>query len=298
MTTSELYDQAFEHFRSGNGLCRERLQFDRGALRNYVKRMKDICVPGLFERPRSSGGPGPTPVFVVGMLRSGTTLVERILGSHPDALGLGETEMVDTLAERLAGAAGIPYPDCLEHLDPSLAERLATEFRAGLPGEAREKARVVDKNPLNFLHLGLIALVFPDAPILHCVRDPLDTCLSIYFQHFAHIRNNYTYDLEDIAFFYAQYADLMAHWRSVLPTPLHEVRYENLVTEPEGTSRALVTAAGLPWHPRCLKPHEHAGRITTASIWQARQPINRASVGRWRHYAKHLETLRLSLAAT
>lgn len=158
--------------------------------------------------------------------------------------------------------------------------------------------RLVDKNPLNFLHLGLIALVFPGAPIMHCVRDPLDTCLSVYFQHFAHVRNNYAYDLSDIAFFYTQYAELMAHWRAVLPAPIHEVSYEQLVEDTENASRALVAAAGLQWHPDCLKPHEHTGRISTASVWQARQPINRDSVGRWRHYAGHLEALRRGLAAT
>lgn len=292
----KLYDRAFEHFHSGNALYHGRLHFDRGALEDYVKSMKKVCVPGLFKPAPRTAGPGPTPVFVVGMLRSGTTLVERILASHPEARGLGETEMVDALAERLADITGAPYPECLAQLDPVLAERMAAGFRAGWPADMHAAARVVDKNPLNFLHLGLIALIFPEAPILHCVRDPLDTCLSIYFQHFAHVRNSYAYAQEDIAFFYAQYADLMAHWRKVLPVPLHEVRYERLVEEPEATSRALVAAAGLPWHPDCLKPQEHAGSISTASIWQARQPINRDSVGRWRHYAGHLRGLRQTLA--
>lgn len=293
----ELYDQAFGHFRRANALYRERLVFDRGALESYIKRMKKICAPELFKRRQEPAKSGPAPVFVVGMLRSGTTLVERILASHPEARGLGETEMVDALAERLAGITGTAYPDCLERLDPGLAGSMAADFRAGWPADARTALRVVDKNPLNFLHLGLITLVFPEACILHCVRDPLDTCLSVYFQHFAHVRNSYAYALEDIAFFYSQYADLMVHWRNVLPTPPHEVRYESLVAEPEPVSRALVVAAGLTWHPDCLKPHEHASAISTASVWQARQPINRDSVGRWHRYAKHLDGLRQNLAA-
>lgn len=292
------YDQAFGHFERGNRLWHERLHFDRGALARYVEDMKRICTPALFGRAAQETRDAPTPVFVVGMLRSGTTLVERILASHPEVRGLGETEMVDALAERLAAMAGQAYPDCLGRLTPSMAEALATGFRKSWPEAAHEAARVVDKNPLNFMHLGLIALIFPTAPILHCVRAPLDTCLSVYFQHFAHVRNNYAYDLDDIAFFYSRYAELMAHWRAVLPVPMHEVSYEALVQEPETVSRALVAAAGLPWHPDCLKPQEQSRSISTASLWQARQPINRDSVGRWRHYAAQLEGLRRHLPAT
>ena len=291
-----LYDRAFGHFHRGNELYRAQVHFDRGALESYVKKMKKICSPSLFRHARTTHQTGPAPVFVIGMLRSGTTLVERILARHPEVRGLGETEKVDALAEQMAGITGMPYPGCLERLDSDLAGTLAAGFRAEWPTDASNVGRMVDKNPLNFLHLGLIALVFPEARILHCVRDPLDTCLSVYFQHFAHVRNSYAYALEDIAFFYTQYSDLMAHWRSVLPAPLHEVQYESLVSEPEVAIRALVAAAGLEWHPDCLKPHEHAGSISTASVWQARQPINRDSVARWRHYAEHLDGLRQTLA--
>ncbi len=292
------YDRAFGHFRAGNGLWHEQAPFDREALAQYVAAIKRVATPKLFKPTPKVPAAAPQPVFVVGMLRSGTTLVERILASHPEAAGLGETEMVDALAERAAAGIGRPYPDCLTGLTPVRVEALAAAFRAGYPAEARSARRVVDKNPLNFLHLGLIALVFPGAPILHCSRDPLDACLSVYFQHFAHVRNNYAYDLGDIAFFYRQYAELMAHWRTVLPVPIHDVSYETLVADPETTSRALVAAAGLEWHPDCLKPHEHAASISTASLWQARQPINRNSVGRWRHYSAHLHELQRALAAT
>jgi len=222
--------------------------------------------------------------------------VERILASHPKVFGLGETELVDKLAEGLANHLGAPYPDCITSLDNTLATTVATELRAQWPVEARAATHVVDKNPLNFMHLGLIACVFPGVPILHCVRDPLDTCLSIYFQYFAHPRNNYAYDLDDIGFFYAQYIDLMRHWRTVLPVSICEIHYEELVKDPEKDSRALLSAIGLPWHPDCREPHKHTDTISTASLWQARQPIYRTAVGRWHHYSHQLEPLSKALA--
>ncbi|MGA9851776.1 MAG: sulfotransferase [Gammaproteobacteria bacterium] len=294
------YDQAFEHYREGNSLHHQRVRFDRQALVDYVDAVKANFTPELFKRKHSASTAvgSRLPVFVVGMLRSGTSLVERILTSHPRAFGLGETELVDTLAEQLAARTGIPYPGCVIRLDKDLAKTLAAEMRSQWPIKAQTATRIVDKNPLNFLHLGLIALVFPGTPILHCTRNHLDTCLSIYFQYFAHPRNTYAYDLEDIAFFYKQYTVLMNHWRSVLPKPLHECRYEELVMEPERVTRALVAAAGLEWHPDCLEPHKHPASISTASLWQVRQPIYRESAGRWRHYSRYMGLVQKNLELT
>jgi len=289
------YEEAFAHFHAANGLQHQRVQFDRQAFVAYIDSIKKIFNWEFFQNRSAVYQSSPLPVFIVGMLRSGTTLVERILASHPQVFGLGETELVDKLAEGLATHLGVPYPDCITRLDNALAATVAAELQAQWPAEARAATHVVDKNPLNFMHLGLIACVFPGVPILHCVRDPLDTCLSIYFQYFAHTRNSYAYDLEDIAFFYKQYAMLMAHWRAVLPAPPHDIQYEELALAPEKTSRALVAAAGLGWHPDCLQPHKHAASISTASLWQARQPIYPDSVGRWHHYARQLDPLRKAL---
>ncbi|MGH8378716.1 MAG: sulfotransferase family protein, partial [Gammaproteobacteria bacterium] len=237
----------------------------------------------------------PQPIFVIGMLRSGTTLVERILASHPVCYGLGETELVDALTRDLAAQSGKDYPECARGLTPALCTRHAAALRSAWPAPARRLTHVIDKNPLNFRHLGLISVLFPGAPVVHCVRDPLDTCLSIYFQHFAHPRNTYAYALDDIAFFYRQYRDLMAYWRQVLPASPYDVRYEELVRKPDQQVRALVAAAGLEWDPACLESHKHTERIETASAWQARQPIYSASAGRWRRYARHLDDFRAAL---
>ena len=293
------YDQAFAHYQRGNELQHASVKFERAGLVDYVARVKQVFTPELLRRVAAPPvHDAPRPIFVVGMLRSGTTLVERILASHPQCYGLGETELVDALTRDMAAQTGNNYPECARMLSPALCARHAAALRSGWPRPALRCAHVIDKNPLNFLHLGLISMLYPGAPIMHCVREPLDTCLSIYFQHFAHPRNSYAYALDDIGFFYRQYRDLMSYWRAVLPVPVHEIRYEELVRDPETQIRALVEAAGLTWDPACLESHKHTERIDTASVWQARQPIYAGSVQRWQHYARHLDGLRAALSGS
>jgi tetratricopeptide (TPR) repeat protein len=290
------YDQAFNHFSAANTLQHQHVRFDRQAIAEFVTATKNTFTREFFES-RPAIHADLMPVFIVGMPRSGTTLVERILASHPRIFSLGETELVDKLAEDAAHRLGSPYPTCLGMLDSILAKSLMTACQAQWPAEARTAASVVDKNPLNFLHLGLIASLFPGARIVHCMRDPLDISLSVYFQYFAHPRITFAYDLDDIAYFYKQYEALMSHWRAVLPLHIHGLRYEQLIANPEHTSRECFAALGLEWHPNCLHHELYAGNISTASLWQARQPIYKHSVGRWRNYEKHLKPLHAALAA-
>ena len=228
------------------------------------------------------------------MARSGTSLVEQIVASHPLARGAGElTKIADliTAFERTAG----PYPDSAAALDAKTSHRLATAYESHLCRVAGgNAARLTDKMPANFMHLGFIALLFPRARIVHCLRDPLDACLSIYFQRFRH-GNDYAYDLADIGFFYRQYQRLMDHWRRVLPLAIHEVRYEDLVADPDGQVRALIEFLGLPWDEHCLVHHRSRRAVQTASAWQVRQPIYASAIGRWRHYEKHLGPLKQAL---
>lgn len=289
-----LHDPAFAHFQQGNAFWHADHPFDREAMAAAVAAMRRSF--GGKRLPAVARNGAPAPVFVIGMLRSGTTLVERVIASHPRAFGLGETELADMLADKTADFSGQPYPESVFALTAGQKTALAAQYRLQWPPSAASADCVVDKNPLNFLHVGLLATLFPEARFVHCIRDPLDTCLSIYFQHFAHQRNSYAYDLGDIGFFYDRYRELMDLWRSILPAGrIYELQYSELASQPETAIPELIGWLGLPWDPACLSPHLYAGDIRTASAWQARRPIHGGSVGRARHYWKHLAGLRAQL---
>jgi hypothetical protein len=172
----------------------------------------------------------------------------------------------------------------------------AAQYLHRLTERAGHACRVIDKMPENFLHLGVIARLFPQARVIHCRRDPLDTCLSCYFQNFP--GNDFASSLEDLGTYYLEYERLMAHWRTVLPLRMLEVRYEELVINLEARARDLVAFCGLEWSDHCLRFYEQPLAVQTASALQVRQPIYTNSVGRWRHYASHLQSLRTHLATT
>jgi len=284
------YEEAFVHFQAGNAL--ERLPFDPDAHAGLVDRLIRVFAPERFDRlPRARHG-FRLPVFVVGMPRSGTSLVEQIIASHSAAHGAGELPDIGALAERLGVLlrVGLPYPECVPEADPATLDRLAEQYHARLRSLAPEAERVTDKMPHNFLHLGLIALLFPKARVIHCVRDPLDTCLSCYFHDFdgAH---PYASDLAHLGRYYADYRRLMDHWRAVLPLPLLEVRYEDLVAGPEPVMREMIDFCGLEWEDACLRFFETGRAVRTASHDQVRRPIYGDAVGRWRHYEGRLGPL-------
>lgn len=286
----ERYDEAFRHFEQGNGLRHPGQYFDAGEWEGFARRVG--LVDGKALAPQWTMPGGTAPVFVVGMLRSGTTLVERILASHSKVSGLGEVTWLEELVTQAVQDGGSTYPEVITRLDEVRCTELRREYARHWPQDARDAAYIVDKNPLNFIYLGFIARVFPDARIVHCRRDARDSCLSVYFQNFANPQNNYAYDQRDIGRFYRSYAEIMGHWRRLLPRGmLIEVDYEKLVGHQEQTTRRLLEELGLPWDPRCLEFHSQPDVIATASVWQARQPLYNASVGRWRHYERHLKPL-------
>jgi tetratricopeptide (TPR) repeat protein len=279
-------ERAFASYRAANDLERSlRPVHDRTYLTRTTDAMIATFTPQWIGAVRAQSKHSNRPVLVIGMPRSGTTLVEQVLASHPEVHGAGELTYWDTSTAREWAA--------LVDLDtaPAAVGRLASGYLALLDRLAPAAARVVDKLPMNFLFAGLIHAALPEARFVHVERDPKDTCLSIYFQHF-YVSHSYANDLGDLAHFYGEYARLMAHWREVLPgEALLDLRYEDLVTTPEHSIRRLVAFVGLDWDPRCLAFHETDRPVLTASRWQVRQPLSSASVGRARRYAPWLGPL-------
>jgi hypothetical protein len=225
------------------------------------------------------------------MPRSGTSLAEQILASHPRVRGAGELVDIGKMSTLLPGRlGGEAYPDCLERLDRATARTLAEEYQGSLRQHGGAAERVVDKMPHNYLHLGLIAALFPRSRIVHCRRDPVDTCLSCYFQEFVNPLP-YGPDLASLGRYYREYERLMAHYAQVLPLPLFELNYEELTAQQEAVSRRLVEFCGLDWDDRCLRFHETARTVRTSSSLQVRKPMYTSSVGRWKRYEAHLGPL-------
>jgi tetratricopeptide (TPR) repeat protein len=296
------YDQAFDYCRQGNALKKAFLEsrgvrFDAAANIAYVDRLI-ATFTDFFARWKSVGCDDGRPVFVVGMPRSGTTLVEQILASHRDVWGAGELEDVGHLASRLSGLFGSsqPYPGCLTEASSEVLRTEADGYLRRLDALGGKSSRVIDKMPLNFLHLGLIATLFPRARVIHCRRDPYDVSLSCLMQNFQNAGLCFTFDAGHLAAFYRQYERLMEHWRAVLPCSMFEIRYEHLVDNQEELTRKLVDFCGLSWDPGCLAFHQNPRTVTTASVLDVRTPIYTRSVGRWKNYRRHLQPLIEALA--
>jgi Flp pilus assembly protein TadD len=295
------YDTAFDHFRQGNAVRRRLFQetgaaFDPPAHRRRIDWLIRTFTPEYFRQVEGVGLDSETPVFIVGMPRSGTTLVEQILSRHPQVFGAGELRDVDRLADELTVPVAAVGGDSnvMAALARQKGRGLAERHLQRLTRLGGDAPRIIDKLPINFLHLGLIATLFPRARILHCRRDPMDVCLSCYVQYFHAL--NFTWDLEDLGQYYREYERLMAHWRTALPLRLLDVSYEELVHDQEAVSRRMISFCGLDWDERCLTFHENPRPVHTVSMIQVRRPMYASSVGRWKRYDKHLQPLRKALA--
>lgn len=287
------YKTAFRHFREANRIKGDLYPFDASRHTDYVHRIMAVFTREFFAKRRNYGLDDERPVFIVGMPRSGSTLVEQILSSHPGVVALGEHPEMRELVRELPEIvdAGQPVPECCRELSPAMSQWMARRYLASVPQSAVNGApRMSDKMLGNFLRLGIIALLFPRARIVHCVRDPLDTCVSCFTQNFNQ-GLRFTTDLSHLASFYRDYRALMAHWRQVLPLPIMDVSYESLVYDPERISRALIEFCELPWDERCLSSQRTEREVATASAWQVRQPVYTSSVGRWRSYEAYLGPL-------
>ncbi|HED14293.1 MAG TPA: sulfotransferase family protein [Gammaproteobacteria bacterium] len=288
------YDRAFSHYQNGNKL--KPVSFDPRSIINEVDRNTGFFTPQRLASLPVAQSRSNAPVFIVGMPRSGTTLVEQILASHPSVYGAGELDNIFEIASSLPERLGCQdsYPASLVSLTQTGIDEVSREYLKYLQNIGGASARVTDKMPANFLYLGLIQLAFPGSRIIHCMRNPLDTGLSIYFQDFVGA-HEYAYDLGNIGIMYREYRRLMAHWRSVLTLPMLDIEYESLVTDIEHHSRRIIHFCGLEWDSRCLDFHKTRRDVTTASVRQVRKPVYSSSIGRYRYYEKHMGSLKTGL---
>jgi hypothetical protein len=254
----------------------------------------------FFQRTAGWGSDSRLPVFIVGMPRSSTSLVEQIIASHPQAFGAGELEAFSQMAADLPATlnSARSHPDCVEDLDRVSVQTLSGRHLAYLGTLSQDAERITDKMPPNYLHLGLIHCLFPRAPIIHCQRDPVDTCLSLYMQALNFLGHYpYAYNQTNLGRYYRLYERLMEYWREALPAPILEVKYEDMIADHETQIRRIIEFCDLPWDDRCLEFHTTERTVLTASHNQVRRPIYNSAVQRWKKYEKYLEPLLAALGS-
>jgi len=284
-------DRSFRHLEAGNRLKRQQISYDERGTLLLMQRIRDTFTKQVLQAKANVGHESDAPVFVVGMPRSGTTLVEQILASHPRVFGAGEVRDLVAAASVFSERTASAYPEMLARMSDDDLRELGKTYVERLSKGGAAKDRIVDKLPSNFLFVGLIHLVLPKARIIHIKRNAIDNCLSCFSLLFEEDQP-FSYDLGEMGRYYKAYATLMDHWRSVLPPgALLDVQYEDLVSDLDGQARRLVAHCGLDWDKSCLAFHETARPVNTASLVQVRQPIYKSSVGRSRLYGSRLKPL-------
>lgn len=290
------YARAFAHLEAGNRLKRSTFNYDEARQARFFADFARVF-DAAFIAGHALDTPDPRPVFIVGMPRSGTTLVEQILGSHRQVHAAGETHALrNALREELPPDPGdYGLPEALAELDQAGFRRAAARYSRYLDSLAPDAARVTNKLPGNMVFVGLVSLLYPQAKIIHCSRDAMDTCFSCYSKLFT-TGHPFAYDQGELGRFYRMYAGLMAHWQRTLPERMLELRYEELVADFEPQVRRLIDHLGLPWDEACLRFHESERAVRTASLAQVRRPIYKDSVQKWKRYEKELAPLKSALS--
>jgi len=289
----KMYDLEFEHYQKANILNRKTLSYDAKTHSDFVSRIMGTCSNDYFQKLESSGSDSQMPVFIVGMPRSGTTLVEQIISNHPSVHGAGELIFFEQLEAYISHhlSSSNDYPECLSDCRESTIRELSVKYLSELKILSYGEKFVIDKNPGNFLRIGLIKILFPGAKIVHCKREALDTCISIYLNNFVH-GNDYQFDLAEIGQYYLDYERLMEYWIGLFPNDIINVQYEDLVMNQENISREMIAFLELEWDEKCLDFHNNIRTVRTASNMQVRQPIYNNSIDRWKRYEKYLAPLK------
>ena len=293
------YPQAFKYYAAGNALKNKNCNYSAEDDAKRFSELIQVFSADFIKQHKHLGVASDMPVIIVGMPRSATTLTEQIISSHPQVNAAGEVIFWNKapVAMPLRLNTEKSYPQCMADMLPSQASEIAATYESTLRkivGSDKPLKHITDKMPHNFIQLGLIALLFPNAKIIHTKRDPLDTCLSIFFQNF-NLTHSYAFNLENLGHHYRQYQRIMQHWHSVLPGRIMDINYADTVADPEYWSRKLIAHIGLEWDDACLSPHKLERSVKTASIWQVRQPIYKSSVERWTNYEEFLAPLKQAL---
>jgi tetratricopeptide (TPR) repeat protein len=286
------FDKAFDFYARGAALKREKIQYSVEEETSQIDAIIEIVNQDFIEKfSREEMNASTLPIFVLGMPRSGTTLTEQIIASHPKVFGAGELPYFMEVMQEKASEKNGGYPYILKDLTQKDMKAMGNEYIRKLKLKDKDKRFITDKMPANYLNLGLIHLILPHAKIIHVKRNPVDTCISCFTRLFYR-HQDATYDLTEVGRHYANYARLMDHWRQVLPKDsFFEVHYEAIVEDVEKEARKLIQYCDLPWDPSCLNFYELKRNVKTASVTQVRQPIYNSSVERWRHYEKNIGPL-------
>jgi tetratricopeptide (TPR) repeat protein len=285
------HERSFRHLIEANALKRRQSPYDEAAMLGLMERIAEVFSADLMRAKQGGGDASPAPVLVVGMPRSGTTLIEQILASHSKVHGAGELDDFRDAAASIERPDGLMLLDHIPDISAEELRRIGATYVGALRRHGGSAERIVDKMPSNFQHVGLINLALPNARIIHACRDPVDTCLSCFSLLFAG-EQPFAYDLGELGRYHRAYERLMAHWRDVLPAgTMLDVAYEDVVDDLEGQARRIIAHCGLAWEDACLAFHQTQRPVQTASATQVRQPIYRGSVGRWRPYRKLLQPL-------
>ncbi len=291
------YDEAFRRLRLGYDVEAARNTFNSDGFKRAIDGLTAVLTADFYKTAIHSGVSSVRPIFIVGMPRSGTTLTEQILASHSRVSAGGELSMLLNVSYQIGelSSSGLPYPRGLKTVDQTGLRKMAQHYLKHLDKISSKAARVTDKLPFNFMHLGVIALIFPNARIVHCRRHPLDNCLSCYFTGFSD-RIHFANQLDTLGQYYLEYDRLMQHWQRVLPIEIFDLQYEDLVNDTEPNVRSLLEYCSLDWEDKCLSFYDTQRDVRTPSRWQVRQPIYKGSVQRWHNYKQHLEPLASILA--
>mgnify|MGYP001593677289 CR=1 FL=1 len=285
------YRQSFSHYKSANDIVARQRHFLIDKEAHHFEKIKRIFTDGFMKSRRQWGIIDKTPIFIVGMPRSGTSLVEQILASHSMVFGGGELTYLDSIIHNKFVSSREGFAGQIHALSDADFKNMAQSYITGIRSRDSQHVHITDKMPHNFRFIGLIKIMFPNARVIHCVRDPMDVCMSMYKRYFPAANMDFSYTLQGLGRYYCLYRDLMQHWHNVLPGSIYDVRYEDLVHDQKSVTEHLLSYCKLPWEDTCLHYHQTDRVVSTASALQVKRPIYKTSIKAWERFAPYVEEL-------